>query len=184
MNMKAIHAAAMMEMHRVRTPADIDAVVSLARDIWIQHYVPIIGQAQTDYMLATFQSAPAISRQIADGYQYFVATVDDVPVGYFAIVPDQGERRALLSKIYVKQRHRGAGLGKAIVAFVEERCVGMGIQELWLTVNRNNTGSIRFYQHVGFTVSGDVVQDIGHGFVMDDFRMVKALSSAAPGIAP
>jgi hypothetical protein len=60
-----------MEMRSVSTPGDIDAVASLAHDIWIQHYVPIIGQEQTDYMLAKFQSEPAISRQIADGHQYF-----------------------------------------------------------------------------------------------------------------
>jgi GNAT superfamily N-acetyltransferase len=173
----------MMEMRSVSTPVDIDSVASLAHDIWIQHYVPIIGQAQTDYMLAKFQSAPAISRQIADGHQYFVATVDGVPVGYFAIVPNQGERSALLSKIYVSQQRRGTGLGKAILAFVEKRCAGMGIRELWLTVNRNNTGSISFYQHLGFTVSGAVVQDIGNGFVMDDFRMAKALLPAE-GTAP
>lgn len=173
----------MMEMHSVSTPADIDVVATLAHDIWIQHYVPIIGQAQTDYMLAKFQSSPAISLQIADGYQYFVAKVDGVAAGYFAIVPNRGQRRALLSKIYVTQQHRGAGLGKAILAFVEAHCASMGIRELWLTVNRNNTGSINFYQHVGFTVAGVVVQDIGNGFVMDDFKMTKAIQPVQ-GIAP
>jgi len=168
----------MIEMHSVSTPTDIDTVATLAHDTWMQHYVPIIGQAQTDYMLAKFQSAPAISRQIADGYQYFIATVDGIPSGYFAIVPDRGERSTLLSKIYVTQQRRGTGLGKAIVAYIETLCVEMGMCELWLTVNRNNTGSISFYQHIGFTVAGPVVQDIGNGFVMDDYRMVKALRAA------
>ena len=169
----------MTEIRSVSTPADIDTVATLARATWIQHYVPIIGQAQTDYMLSKFQSAPAIARQIADGYQYYVATVDGVPAGYFAIVPNQAERSALLSKIYVTQQRRGTGIGKAIVAFVETRCTEMGMRELWLTVNRNNTDSIAFYQHVGFTISGTVVQDIGNGFVMDDYRMVKTIRNAS-----
>ena len=49
----------MTEMLDVRTPADVNSVAALARVIWNQHYVPIIGQAQTDYMLAKFQSASA-----------------------------------------------------------------------------------------------------------------------------
>lgn len=162
----------------VNTPADIDLVATLAKAIWIQHYVPIIGQAQTDYMLAKFQSAPAIARQIAEGYEYYVAAIADVPVGYFAIVPNQVERSALLSKIYVTKQRRSTGLGKAIVAYIETRCAEMGMRELWLTVNRNNTDSITFYQHVGFAVSGTVVQDIGNGFVMDDYKMVKTLRPA------
>jgi ribosomal protein S18 acetylase RimI-like enzyme len=55
---------------------------------------------------------------------------------------------------------------------------------LWLTVNRHNTGSIAFYQHLGFKVSGTVVQDIGSGFVMDDYKMVKAIPNAGRGEAP
>ena len=98
-----------------------------------------------------------------------------VPAGYFAIVPDPAARRALLSKIYVKQERRRTGLGKAIIAFVAERCVELGIRELWLTVNRHNAGSIAFYQQVGFTISGTVVQDIGNGFAMDDYRMAKPI---------
>jgi diamine N-acetyltransferase len=165
----------MTDMLSVRDPAGIDVVVALARDIWNQHYVPIIGQAQTDYMLAKFQSASAIARQIDDGYQYYITMDHGIPAGYCAIVINPLERRALLSKLYIKIERRGTGIGRTTLAFVEERCVEMGIRELWLTVNRNNTGSIAFYQHVGFTVSGALVQDVGNGFVMDDYRMVKTL---------
>jgi GNAT superfamily N-acetyltransferase len=165
----------MTEMLRVRTPADIDSVAALARDIWIKHYVPIIGQAQTDYMLAMFQSTSAIARQIAEGYQYYIVMTDGVQGGYFAVVPDPSEHRMLLSKIYVNPKRHGTGLGKAILVFIEERCVEMGVQELWLTVNRHNIGSIGFYQHLGFTLSEPVVQDIGNGFVMDDYKMVKTI---------
>lgn len=165
----------MTEMLRVRTPADIDSVAAMARDIWVQHYVPIIGQAQTDHMLAMFQSTAAIARQIVEGYEYYIVMADGVRAGYFAIVPDPSEHRMRLSKIYVNLERRGAGLGKAILAFVEARCAEMGVQELWLTVNRHNTGSIAFYKHLGFTILETVVQDIGNGFVLDDYKMVKTI---------
>jgi GNAT superfamily N-acetyltransferase len=165
----------MIEMHPVESPADIRVVASLAHDIWHQHYVPIIGLAQTDYMVAKFQSAAAIARQMTEGYRYYLARKDEVAVGYFALVPDFRERRALLSKLYVRPEQQGAGIGKAIIAFVEAQCAALGITELWLTVNRHNAGSIAFYKRMGFTVSETLVQDIGNGFVMDDYKMMKAL---------
>jgi diamine N-acetyltransferase len=165
----------MPEMVRVTDRTDIDSVAHLAHEIWNRHFVPIVGQEQVDYMLAKFQSAQAISEQIINGYQYHIVMDDGQMVGYFAIVPCPNESSAQLSKIYVKHDQRGRGLGKAIMAFVEECCVNMGIRRLWLTVNRRNTGPISFYRHMGFTKAESLIQDIGRGFVMDDYRMVKII---------
>ena len=165
----------MPEIVRVTDLADIDSVADLAHEIWNRHFVPIVGQEQVDYMLAKFQSAPAISEQIANGYQYFIVKDHGQRVGYFAIVPCPDESGAQLSKIYIKRDQQGRGLGKTIMTFVEECCVTMGIRRLWLTVNRHNTGPIAFYRHMGFTKDKSLVQDIGGGFVMDDYKMVKMI---------
>jgi hypothetical protein len=50
-------------------------VAELARDIWTEHYVPIIGRDQVDYMLDRFQSSDAIARQIESGCKYYLASV-------------------------------------------------------------------------------------------------------------
>ena len=163
----------MPEISRVSESADIDLVAALAEEIWRQHFVDIVGPEQVSYMLGKFQSAAAIAEQIADGYQYYKVVDGDEPVGYFALVPCLAESSTQLSRIYVKQQRRGSGLGKLMVAFVEETCVQMGINQLWLTVNRRNVGPIAFYEHMGFTKAQAVVLDIGNGFVMDDYKMVK-----------
>ena len=62
-----------------------------------------------------------------------------------------------------------------IITFVEARCAEIGIREVWLTVNRHNADSIAFYRHVGFVTAGNVVQEIGNGFMMDDYKMSKKL---------
>jgi len=49
------------------------------------------------------------------------------------------------------------------------------VRELWLTVNKDNADSIAFYRRVGFRIAGSSVMDIGGGFVMDDYRMVKGV---------
>lgn len=163
-----------MKPERVESRVQIAAVAALARETWTQHYVPIIGAAQVEYMLAKFQSAEAIARQIAaEGYEYYL-----VPgAGYLALVPDLAGKRVLLSKIYVKAELRGAGLGRALVEFAEKRCRELGCGGLWLTVNRNNAGSIAFYERMGFRKTNAQVTAIGNGFAMDDWRMEKVISA-------
>ena len=117
-----------------------------------------------------FQSAEAIARQIAkEGCEYYLAP----GAGYFALAPDREAGRVLLSKIYVREDRRGTGLGRAMAERAEARCAELGCRELWLTVNKHNTGSIAFYERMGFRKTGALVTDIGHGFVMDDWRMAK-----------
>lgn len=161
-----------MEFIPVNGPDQIAVVAGLAREIWMEYYVPIIGPAQVGYMLAKFQSAEAIARQIvAEGYEYFL-----VPgTGYLALVPDLERKSLLLSKIYVKADQRGAGLGRAMMEFAIARGAQLGCRELWLTVNRNNMSSIAFYERLGFRKTNEMVTDIGGGFVMDDWRMAKSV---------
>jgi len=51
---------------------------------------------------------------------------------------------------------------------------------MWLTVNKNNSHSIAWYSRMGFTNAGPILQDIGGGFVMDDFRMEKSIGQQTP----
>ena len=165
-----------MDLERVETPAQIAAVAALARETWTQHYVPLIGAAQVEYMLARFQSTEAIARQIAaEGYEYYLAPA----AGYLALVPDRARQSAMLSKIYVRSSRRGTGVGRALVEFAEKRAAELGGAELWLTVNKHNAGSIAFYEKMGFCKTEALVTDIGGGFVMDDWRMAKRIGPAA-----
>jgi ribosomal protein S18 acetylase RimI-like enzyme len=166
----------MLTTQRVTGPRDIDAVAVLAHEIWNQHFPPIIGQEQVDYMLNKLQSAPAITRQIREGgYEYYLIVDEDQSAGYFALVADENDGSIQLSKLYLKHSCRGRGLGREVLAWIEEECVARGVRELWLTVNNDNAGPIAFYQRVGFAIAGPVVTDIGGGFFMDDYRMVKSV---------
>ncbi len=159
---------------RVATPTDIDAVAALAHEIWNQHFTPIIGQQQVDYMLGKFQSVPAITRQIReDGYDYYLVADEDGDVGYFTLVADEGGGTLQISKLYLKRSCRGRGIGREVLAWIEQECVARDVRELWLTVNKDNGDSIAFYQRVGFVIAEAMITDIGNGFVMDDHRMVK-----------
>ena len=167
----------MAEFRQVISEEDIAEIARLAREIWQEHYLPIIGQDQVDYMLEKFQSREAIARQIEQQYEYYLVLDRGQSAGYVAVVPDAGKAKLFLSKIYVRKELRGRGLGKAALEFVEDICRQRGFTNIRLTVNKNNTRSITWYGERGFSNTGSTMQDIGEGFVMDDFIMEKTILS-------
>jgi len=160
---------------RVKTKKDIAETARLAHEIWNEHYTKIIGQAQVDYMMKNFQSAAAIAAQIASGYEYFLILSDGEAAGYMAVVPDLPKSSLQFSKLYVLRSMRGKGIGKDAMDFVEDMCRKLKIGKLWLTVNKYNSESIAWYERLGFTKAGEIVMDIGGGFIMDDFRFEKTI---------
>ena len=167
----------MTKFKLVASREDIAEVARLACEIWPEHYVPIIGQAQVDYMLEKFQSARAIADQLARQYEYYLVLDGGQSAGYVAIVPSAGESTLLLSKMYIRKELRGQGMGKETLGFVEGLCRQRGIKTIWLTVNKNNARSLAWYKQMGFDTVRPAVQDIGGGFVMDDFVMEKQIET-------
>ncbi|MCA1808321.1 MAG: GNAT family N-acetyltransferase [Lentisphaerae bacterium] len=166
----------MLETEPVNSAEQIAAVERLAREIWVEHHTPIIGREQVDYMLARFQSAAAIARQIADGHEYYILVRAGAAAGYLAIVPDHVDGALMLSKIYVRHALRGAGIGCAALDFVEKLCRARHLHKIWLMVNRHNITSIAWYERMGFVKVKPIIQDIGGGYLTDDFRMEKRVS--------
>jgi diamine N-acetyltransferase len=164
-----------IEILQVDSPADVVEVERLARGIWPQHYNPIIGHAQVAYMLEKFQSADAITAQIASGCDYYLTKLDGKAVGYIGLIPELDKRRMMLSKIYVERSSRGQGVGRAMLDFVEAQCRSHDLSTLWLTVNRFNEVTIKWYEHNGYMIAGEVKKDIGGGFFMDDYLMEKPI---------
>ncbi|MCK5759010.1 MAG: GNAT family N-acetyltransferase [Clostridiales bacterium] len=152
---------------------DIEIVESLAKEIWEQHYLPIIGQAQVEYMLNKYQSVDAISQSIKKGYVYYIAYYEDKPCGYSAIMQDEG---IFLSKFYVKNALRGKGLGKEMLNTIYEFTAEHNLNRIWLTCNKYNLKSLNIYNKLGFEIVSEIVTDIGNGYVMDDYILEKYLS--------
>ena len=154
----------------VDSAQEISVVSDLAHTIWNAHYVSIIGQAQIDYMLEKYQSGEAISHQInEENYEYFLISCAGKPVGYYAIIEKPGEM--FLSKIYVLERERGKGFGRIAINFLLSRCRAKNLNIITLTVNKYNLKTIIAYEKMGFEKYGEIVADIGSGYVMDDIMM-------------
>ncbi|MDO9522807.1 MAG: GNAT family N-acetyltransferase [Methanocorpusculum sp.] len=155
----------------VQTAEQIQEVAELAETIWTEHYTSLIGSAQVSYMIEKFQSAPAITEQIRQGYRYYLMKCDGISVGYTAILSQPMEKSLFLSKIYVEKSYRGRHFTSQTVAVLKEICRKEGLTKIRLTVNKGNHTSIAVYEHLGFIKVRDVVTEIGEGYVMDDHIM-------------
>ena len=163
----------MIKILPANTTSDYKQIETLADAIWREHYIPIVGKPQIDYMLDKYQSAKAIEKQVEDGFEYFSIFYNETPVGYLSI---KSEVNALfLSKIYVLSSFRGKKIGKGAMEFTEQKAKSYQLKNIRLTVNINNTNSILAYEKLGFINVGPVVKDIGSGFVMDDYEMIKTI---------
>lgn len=162
----------------VETQEQAAATAELARQIWQEHYSPIIGSGQVEYMLNRFQSSERIWQDITDaGFRYSLVEVDGEPAAYMAVKTDDSDHSLFLSKFYINQKFRQQGLGRLMLAEQIQYCRTNGLNSIWLTVNKNNRQSIIAYQRLGFVQTDSVVNDIGDGYVMDDFVMRLTIES-------
>src|SRR5699024_10598364 len=79
-------------------PSDIEAInklSKLASAIIKEHYDPILGETQNDYMIDKFQSAQSIAEQLEQGYNYFLVSDNDGnKVGFIAYFPRKKDRKS------------------------------------------------------------------------------------------
>jgi len=148
---------------------DIEIVSKLAHKIWNQHYVAIIGQKQVDYMLDKFQSITAIKSQINNGYEYFLVLNDKKAIGYLCLVIDNASKKLMISKIYTEKSARGNGFGLQMIDFAKKIAYEKKIEIIWLTVNKYNSNTIKWYQKLNFEIIKEIKMDIGNNYIMDDF---------------
>ena len=169
----------------VSTPEDQERLAELAGRIWREYWPAIIGESQTEYMVANFQSLEAIRRDMAkaeEPYEYWFVVSDAADahggdacephvVGYTGGHVEAATNRFFISKIYLFADARGHGYARRVVEFYEDLCFARGLDAMYLTVNKYNELGIRAYQGTGFETIDSVETDIGEGFIMDDYIM-------------
>ena len=157
------------------TTNDFDTVAALAESIWRSHYPAMISMAQIDFMLAGRYTPERLRRYLdADDSWLELLKVDGVPVGYCSYALTDTPQEMKLQELYLLPDYRGRGLGSFMLQHVETQARARGCTALMLTVNKGNTDAIAVYRHAGFSVREEAVFDIGNGFVMDDYVMVKS----------
>ena len=154
---------------------EIPALVELAARIWRAHYAGMLSQAQIDYMLAQRYRPQLIASQLDDpGQRWLAAAAGPGLVGYAHVYPEEAQR-AKLDKLYVAPECQRRGLGRALLAAAEDSARAWGARRLIVRTNKANAQALAAYARYGFGAPTAVVEDIGGGFIMDDYQLEKTL---------
>jgi len=157
---------------KAATVENAKQIEQIAAPIWREHYEPIIGLAQVEYMLTKFQSEKAISAQMNVGASYFMVYKSAQPIGYFSLI--EKSESLFISKFYLDSSHRGQGIAHLMLARIYEIALGSNFDQLELTVNKFNS-AYKAYLKLGFENIRSVQVDIGKGYIMDDYVMRKTI---------
>ena len=159
---------------------DVERLARLAREIWYAHYSAIISAAQIEYMLGQrYHSDVVLAELRSDGIWWDKLIVAGRMAGFasYFLTGVPGEMK--LDKLYVHPRFQRSGFGGMMIARAGAVARSRGCNRLVLAVNKNNRSAIAAYLKHGFSIGDAVVKDIGGGFVMDDYIMVKRVTGDA-----
>jgi GNAT superfamily N-acetyltransferase len=160
---------------RAAESEDIPMLISLARTIWHAHYPAIITPAQIEYMLGQRYRTEVIEAELQRSDLWWeIATVQGEAAGFSSCLLTAAPGEMKLDKLYVLAERQGQGVGRALLESVRARARRLDCTRIILAVNKRNASAIAAYRSWGFAIEHAMVNDIGGGFVMDDYQMVLA----------
>lgn len=154
---------------------DLPTIAALAGVIWRAVYPGIITREQIEYMLARMYEVGELERQVGQGTVFLRLLVAEKLIGFAAHSPTTNPAERKLDKLYIHPDHQRHGHGSRMLHYVVEAARALGCTTLMLTVNKRNTKAIAAYEKNGFVIRGSIVTEIGGGFVMDDYVMMKEI---------
>ena len=158
----------------------LEQIAAFADRLWRAYFPGIISLEQIEHMLARQYALEVLSQEIVSGgVSYDRMLLGSDLIGFASYGPAQSPDEMKLHKLYVACELHGKGYGSRLLAHVESTARRCGYKTLVLSVNKRNHQAIALYRRRGFTVREAVVADIGSGFVMDDYVMVKELGEQA-----
>ena len=127
-------------------------------------------------MLDLIYSQDALKEQYKKGHRFIMAIEYNTPIGFASFSQKSAEESQTfrLHKIYVLTTIHSKGVGSFLLDYVCNESKKAGARLLELNVNKHNPAK-NFHDRKGFTILREEVIDIGNGYVMDDYVMVKKL---------
>ncbi len=136
----------MVNILRVLQVEDVDLALEFVREYYAFDHIPFDPVRVRRGLLE-------IAANAALGRFWFVRH-EDQDVGHalltYGFDLEFGGRTATVTEIYLRESHRGRGLGTAVFEALEQHCAAHGVQTLELQAERENTDARRFYTRLGF----------------------------------
>jgi GNAT superfamily N-acetyltransferase len=86
--------------------------------------------------------------------QFWLICINREPVGYVVLTLgfsfEYRGRDAFIDELYLRPEHRGKGIGRRTLQFVEHQAQKAGVNALHLEVSRDNRAALQLYLHSGY----------------------------------
>ena len=159
----------------VATNSQLEIIQDLAKAIWPDAYGAILSQEQLEYMMEMMYSLNSLENQLKNNIVFLLAKEDNDFIGFASYELNfQNSNKTKIHKLYILPTIQGKGVGKNLILHIQEIAKKNSNAALILNVNKYNKAK-DFYLHNQFEIADSLVVDIGNGYVMDDFVMVKKI---------
>ena len=157
------------------TTSHIKAIQEVSALAWPEAFKDILSASQIAYMMEWMYSDASLREQMEEkNNHYYLVTADDQNVGYLSIEHNcENKEKTKIHKLYILPDQQKKGIGRMLIDFALERAREAGDSAIYLNVNKYNENAISFYHRTGFFLVKEEVNDIGNGYVMDDFVFEK-----------
>lgn len=155
---------------------DIPTIQKIARATWHNTYSEILSSEQSEYMLNMMYSTDALKEQIEKKSHHFLLAIKNGEyLGYISYELNyENSNKTKIHKLYILPQNHGTGLGKTLIDHVEEIAISNKNKAILLDMNKQNK-AIKFYNKIGFEIVDKKCNDIGNGYVMDDYIFEKKI---------
>lgn len=134
-------------MIRKMVKEDIKQVQDVARNSWNTTYEGIIPRKVQENFLNAAYNDEMMEKRLDESLIY-VAELDEQVVGFANFMPVNSEGHSELSAIYLYQNVQGKGIGTALLQRGIDDLVGL--KEMYIDVEKENTIGKTFYEAKGF----------------------------------
>jgi diamine N-acetyltransferase len=165
-----------MDIRKAQTK-DIPSIQKIAFETWPSAYGDILEQSQIDYMLDLMYNKDILDQQMNESQTFLIIQDCDLDMAFVSFETDyEGQAQTKIHKIYISPAAQGIGLGKILIEETESHALKKRNSKLLLNVNRQNKARF-FYEKLGFKIAYTEDIEIGNGYLMNDFVMIKEVKS-------
>lgn len=154
---------------------DIPIIQGISDIAWPHTFRELLPPEQIAYMMNMMYSSDSLQKQIGEqNHHYLLAKENDDFIGYLSYELNyKSSGLTKVHKIYILPGAQGKGLGRFFIENVSQISRQHNDKGLSLNVNKYNDRAIAFYKKMGFEIVRKEENDIGKGFIMDDYVLDK-----------
>ena len=160
-------------IREIADAGELKIVEELAWKIFPATYADLIPAEQTPYMMRIMYDDAVLRKEFAEGMHFVLITDAGVPIGYICwhLTEADGVGIARLEKLYLDFAYHGRSIGNLGIRHVIDAARRTDAAFITLNVNKGNLRAQKAYCRAGFYRYFSEKEEIGGGFVKDDYVM-------------